>query len=114
MKKTVKKTNKTVTPDFVMNLTNIDTVNDLYTEFIKAKVRNGKVISVDELIYVIDKTITETIDEIASTVAELYSCIPCNTYEVKDGAKLVFDENGNAKVVKPNIFRRFWNWLRRK
>ena len=114
MKKTVKKTNKTVTPDFVMNLTNIDTVNDLYTEFVKSKVNAGKSISKDELDYIINSEINKAIDATVTEIAVLCSSIPYKEYEVKNGAKLVFDDHGNAKVVKPNIFRRFWNWLRRK
>ena len=115
MKKSTKKTTKKmVKPDFVMNLLGDHTIDSLYTEFIKAKVRAGKPISTDELEYIEDKAIETAINETVAEIGAICRNIPYKEFEVKDGAKLVFDENGNAKIVKPNIFRRFWNWITRK
>ena len=110
MKKTVKKTNKVVKPEFIMNCVNNVTPGSLYVELIEAKVRAGKPISKEELDYIKGYVINVAIDEIVTVCSE----IPYKEYVVEDGAKLVFDEKGNAKVVKPNIFRRFWNWITRK
>lgn len=115
MKKTVKKTTKkTVKPDFVMNLTNIETPKQLYNEFIEAKVRSGKAITKEELEFVKDATIAETVDEMATVAVDAILSMPRQTFEVKNGETLVFDEHGNAKIKKPGLFKRFFNWLRRK
>ena len=36
------------------------------------------------------------------------------TVEINGDEKLVFDSKGQFKVKKPNIFKRFWNWITRK
>lgn len=115
MKKTVKKTTKkTIKPEFIMNCVTNTTPDELYTEAVNAKVRAGKAITKDELEYIKEKTISDTVDKVAEIAAVACFNAPCKTFEVKDGEKLVFDAYGNAKVKKPNMFRRFWNWLRRK
>ena len=115
MKKTVKKTTKkTVEPEIIMNCVTNTTPNALYNELIEAKVRAKKPITKDELEFVKESTVAETVDELAGVAVEAFMSMPHNTIEIKNGEKLVFDEKGNVKVKKPNIFRRFWNWLRRK
>ena len=115
MKKVIKKpVKKTVKPVVVTNLTNVETVNDLYREHIRAKVRAGKPITTEELELAEDYAVTEAIDDLASSVVETFLSIPYTQFEVKDGEKLVFDENGKVSIKKPNIFKRAWNWLRRK
>ena len=115
MKKSTKKTTKkTVKPDFVMNLTNINTTKELYQEFIEAKVRAGKPITTEELAYIKDISIDEAIEETVAEIGAICRSIPYKEVEIKNGAKLVFDEYGNAEIVKPNLFRRFWNWITRK
>ena len=115
MKKIVKKTiKKTVKPDFIMNCVTNITPTQLYNEAINAKIRAGKAITENELNYAKDVAIAEIVDELAKLAIEACMSIPCKTFEVKNGETLVFDERGNAKVKKPNIFRRFWNWVTRK
>lgn len=115
MKKTVKKTTKkTVKPDFIMNCITNTTSDELYNEVVNAKVRAGKPITMDELEYAKAKEVSDMVDMITdAAISACFSC-PCATFEVNEGEKLVFDNHGNAKIKKPNVFRRFWNWLRRK
>lgn len=115
MKKITKKsTKKTVEPEIIMNCVTNTTPKQLYNEVVNAKVRAGKPINTEELQFIKDATVAETVDELAGVAVEAFMSIPHNTIEIKNGEKLVFDEKGNVKVQKPNIFRRFWNWLRRK
>ena len=115
MKKTVKKTTKkNVKPEFIMNCVTNVTPKQLYNEAVEAKVRAGKAITKDELEFVKDATIAETIDEMANVAVDAVLSIPHQTIEIKNGEKLVFDEKGNVSVKKPNVFKRFWNWVTRK
>ena len=115
MKNTVKKTTKkTVEPEIIINCVTNTTPKQIYNEAINAKVRAGKPINTEELQFVKDVTVAETVDKLAGAAVEAFMSMPHNTIEIKNGEKLVFDEDGNVKVKKPNIFRRFWNWLRRK
>lgn len=115
MNKTVKKTTKkTVEPEIIMNCVTNTTPKQLYNEAINAKIRAGKPINAEELQFIKDTTVAETVNELAGVAVEAFMSMPHNTIEIKNGEKLVFDEKGNVKVKKPNVFRRFWNWLRRK
>lgn len=115
MKNTVKKTTKkNVKPDFIMNCVTNVTPKQLYNEAVEAKIRAGKAITKDELEFVKDVTIADTIDEMANVAVEALLSMPRQTIEIKNGETLVFDEKGNVKVKKPNVFKRFWNWITRK
>ena len=115
MKKTVKKTTKkTVEPEIIMNCVTNTTPKQLYNELVEAKVRANKPITKDELEFIKKATVEETIDELAGVAVEAFMSMPHNTIEIKNGEKLVFDEKGNVKVKKPNIFRIFWDWIRSK
>lgn len=111
MKKSISKTKKK-TPElaFVVNLTNAETPQEIYAEYGYAKQRAGLPITKDELTAIMfDAAMTGI-----AVLAEVASSHPSKTIEIKNGEKLVFDENGKWKVKKPNIFRRFWNWITRK
>jgi hypothetical protein len=115
MKKITKKTTKkTVEPEIIMNCVTNTTPNQLYNEAINAKVRAGKPINVEELQFVKDVTVAETVDEVAGILAAEMAAIPHTSIEINGGEKLVLDAKGNYTVKKPNLFKRFWNWLRRK
>ena len=115
MKKTVKKTTKkTVKPEIIMNCVTNITPKQLYNEAIEAKIRAGKAITKDELEWVKDVAIAEAVDELAAVAVDAFLSIPHQTIEIKNGEKLVFDEKGNAKVKKPGLLKRFWNWVTRK
>lgn len=91
-------TKKTNTP--VVDLTNIKTANDVYSEFAKAKVKVGEPISSTELKahaktnYVGGILNLSLIDTVIGALV--------NT--LKEGEKIVINEFGNVKVTKPNIF----------
>ena len=110
MKKTTKKTKKVTKPAFIVDLTNVTTPSELYAAFGLAKQDAKLPITDDELMAIINVAVNTTIEVLLNEFNEL----PHNDIEIKNGEKLVFDEKGNFKVKKPNIFRRFWNWITRK
>ena len=115
MKKIVKKsTKKTVEPEFIMNCVDNTTPAELYNEAVNAKVRAGKPISKEELELAKDYTIGKTVDTVTDMIAFNIANLPHTDIEINGDEKLIFDAKGNFTVKKPNIFKRFWNWIRRK
>ena len=110
MKKTIKKTTKTVKPAFIVDMTEVNTPSELYAAFGLAK-QDAKLPMTDEELTAI---INITIATVLETIIKEFNKLPCKQFEITNGEKLVFDEKGNVKVKKPNIFRRFWNWITRK
>ena len=116
MKKTATKktTKKTVQPEFIMNCVDNTTPAQLYNEVVSAKVRAGKPITTEELELAKDNAVYDSIDLIAAAAVDTFMNVPGAKIEVKGDEKLIFDSKGNYKIKKPNIFKRFWNWIRRK
>ena len=98
----------------MVDCTKVNSVAGAYTSYIEAKSRAGKPITLEEIEMIKDYAVTEAIDELASNVVETFLSIPYKQFEVKDGERLVFDEDGNISIKKPNIYKRAWNWLRGK
>lgn len=97
-KKTVKKTTKKQkdVKYIVVDLTNITCPRDVYTAFAVAKMDN--VLTETEKIATINEAI-DTLDKIARINAMRKKTVEYTT---------------NPIVKKPNIFKRFWNWITRK
>lgn len=110
MKKTTKKTTKAVKPAFTVDMTEVNTPTELYAAFGLAKQDAKLPITDEELTAIINLTIATVME----TLAKEFEKLPYKEYEITKGEKLIFDEKGNVKVKKPNIFRRFWNWIARK
>lgn len=88
MKKTTKKTKKVVKPEILINTVDCETVNDIYTNYIEAKVNAKRVITKEELDLVKNNT--------------------CNATLVFLGCEC------EVKAEKKPWYKRFWKWLRRK
>ena len=115
MKKTnTKKNTKKTTKSLVINGLNLATEADARNEYIAAKVRAERPITEEELEFAKHSAEIDGATKMADAAVDAFLSCPCKTFEVKDGEKLIFDEKGNAKIKKANIFRRFWNWIRRK
>ena len=110
MKKTVNKTKKEKKPAFIVDLTNVETPNDIFVQFGLAKQRAGLSMTDAELTAIYERAIEFGID---TAIAGLMT-IPHKEYVVENGNKLILDEFGNAKIKKPNIFKRIWRWITRK
>jgi membrane-bound ClpP family serine protease len=116
MKKTATKktTKKTVQPEFIMNCVDNTTPAQLYNEVVNAKVRAGKPITTEELELAKEHAVNDSIDLIATAAVDTFMSMPHKEIEINGDEKLIFDSKGHFKVKKPNIFKRFWNWIRRK
>jgi len=112
-KKTVKKTSKVVKefkPKFVVDLTKIKEPSDIYVAFAMAKQSAGLPISDTEMKAVIDKTVELSMNCMFACSRSIFNEM-AKTVEINGDEKLVFDSKGQFKVKKPNIFKRFWNWI---
>lgn len=109
-KKVSKKIKKNFKPEFIVDLTDVKDTNDLYVRFALAK-HNAKIAMTDTEL---EAFFQYAIDGTVKCLKEIASEIPCHRVNIKDGEKIIFDAYGNVKVKKPNIFVRFWNWIRRK
>lgn len=107
------KTNKKTKPMFVVDFTNISSVNEISAKIARAKVDAGIPLTKNDLINVIESSIDDF-------VAELYDAgiieLAGNVISPKH---VTIDFNGVFESVKeepkkPNVFKRFWNWVRRK
>ena len=110
MKRTAKKIEKIREPEFIVNLTDAETPTDVLMQFGLAKHNAGMAITDDELMAICMKQTEMT----ANFMALALLTAPHKEYVVENGAKLILDEFGNAKIKKPNIFKRFWRWITRK
>lgn len=110
MKKDTKKVTKTskkkVEPKFIVDLTEIKDPKDVYVRFALAKQGAGLPITDQEFKAVINKVIDITEKVLAEEFA-----LTATRIELQPGEKVVFGDNGKVKIKKPNIFKRFWNWI---
>lgn len=107
--KTKKTTKKTISPKFIVDLTKAESATDVYAQFGLAKQEAGLPLSNEEfnaIILIVAGVAVESLGEVIDNVAK--------SIEIKRGEKLVFDAKGHFTIKKPNIFRRFWNWITRK
>ena len=107
--KTTKKTKKVAKPAFIVNLTKADSATEVYAQFALAKQEAGLPISSEEFNAVMLVSAMVAIDALGEAIDKVSKQI-----EIKNDEKLVFDAKGHFIVKKPNIFRRFWNWITRK
>jgi hypothetical protein len=112
-KKVTKKTVKEFKPAFVADLTDAESMTDVYVAFGLAKQDAGLPISDVELDAIIDKTIEISVRELTKMSKEAFDKAT-HIVSITGDEKLVFDADGGFKVKKPNVFKRFWNWITRK
>ena len=107
--KTKKTTKKTVSPKFIVDLTKAETATDVYAQFALAKQEAGLPISNEELNAIMLIAGVMAVDALGEVISKASKEI-----KIENGEKLVFDSKGHFIIKKPNIFRRFWNWITRK
>lgn len=116
---TKKSTKNVITVD----LTGVHTPEDVIVEFVKAKLAASDNLTKSEInIYndtIVDDTIGKMINQMfTNNNAILYKNgelhkLDLKEFAVENGNKLEISKDG-VKVKKPNIFKRFWNWITRK
>lgn len=109
----MKTTDKKTKPMFVVDFTNISNVNEISAKIARAKVDAGIPLTKDDLTNVIESSIDDFVAELFNAgIVELVG----NTITPKNVSidfSGIFDCT-ECKPKKPNIFKRFWNWVRRK
>lgn len=108
-KKVTKKAVKKVEPKFIVDLTTVENPMDIYVKFGLAKQNAGLPMTKAEFEAIVDK--------VADLTSEIIYCkmlLASTPIEINGDDKLVFDSKGKFQVKKPNIFKRFWNWITRK
>lgn len=101
--KNTKKVKKVAKPAFIVDITDCETATDVIVEIALAKVDAGIAITVSELEAILFNEIEFAIEEYEN--------------ELKDEILVLtniamLQENKTPK--KPNVFKRFWNWITRK
>lgn len=97
-------------PEYFVNLTDVKTPDDVYVEFALAKQKAGKPLTDSDLETIIGYAFYRILDRVRKIVSEF----PYKEVNIEGDEKIILDANGNIRIKKPNIFRRFWNWLTRK
>ena len=104
---------KNIKPTYIVDITSCQTANDVICEFAYAKVEAGLPITMLEykvsMKSYIDnyKTAEEMINECFDTAVNMVATIT-------DKLCGVYTKPNNTEIKKPNVFKRFWNWLTNK
>lgn len=116
---TKKSTKNVITVD----LTNVHTPEEVIVEFVKAKLAASDNLTKSEINIYNDSIVNETVGEMINQLftdnnAVLYANgklhkLSMKEFIVENDNKLEISKDG-VKVKKPNIFKRFWNWITRK
>ena len=105
---------KKVKFNYVVDLTDIDTCDDIRLEFIKAKVLNGQKITEDEFKFIIKYGAELAFDTIDAGIDALVASSNYHRIEddalVQDMLKLI---EKHTKSRKP-WYKRLWAWITRK
>lgn len=111
MKKDTKKmvkTTKKIKPDFIVNLTNVEKPEDVYVKFGMAKHNAGYAMSDAEFDAVLGAAISIAIKMYLANMM-----LKSEVVNIEGDEKLVFNSKGEMAVKKPNVFKRFWNWVKK-
>lgn len=116
---TKKSTKNVITVD----LTNVHTPEDVIVKFVKAKLAASDNLTKSEINIYNDNIVNKTVDEMINQLftnnnAILYKDgerhkLNLKEFVVENDNKLEVSKDG-VKIKKPNIFKRFWNWITRK
>lgn len=105
--KTLKKTKKIAkNPEFIVDLTNAETANDIVMEFVAGKVRAGLPISEKELSFAVSHGAQIAIEAFEDFYTA-HSTVIENDKLAKDLLKMI------TKAIEPKKpwYKRFWSWL---
>lgn len=110
-KKTTKKVAKKVTskPKFIVDLTKVETCEDIKFEFIKAKATQGVAITEDDILFLVNLGAEIALEYIDKCIDEI------NKQTIKIQDDKLFDELTNLlrKATQPKKpwYKRFWSWI---
>lgn len=122
------KSTKLVKKYVIVDLTNVKNPCDVYAAFVEAKCGVEPITKEEMFNYamyvteLMNSTIVKSCDRLIDYIDALFDVIerthdiPEDDEEVEDECELKREEPEEKKKVekKPNIFKRFWNWITRK
>lgn len=88
---------------FIVDLTNCTTDNDVYNKFVYAKIDNKLPITIIEYSAIIGATV--------GIVMEAKAFVDSMTDILVNAITATIEKDSIKKETKPNIFKRFWNWM---
>ena len=112
----MKTTKNKTKPTFVVDFTNISNVNEISAKIARAKVDAGIPLTKDDLTNVIESAIDDFVAELYEAgIVELAGNVISPKHVSIDFTGMFDCPNcENCECKKPNIFKRFWNWLTHK
>lgn len=115
------KSTKPVKKYVIVDLTNIENPNDVYAAFVEAKCGVEPITKEEMLNYAMHVTelMNSTIVKSCVSLIDYFDALIDTIESAYDNQEnpddLVIKREGEEKVEKkPNIFKRFWNWITRK
>ena len=108
--KSTKKTKKE--PKFIVNYTNIERPEDVYTEYILAKVRAGIAIDMEEAKMLVKFGAVLTM-EVIDNYIELFEKTCVTTIEDEKVAEDLLNILVKATQKKQPWYKRLWNWIKK-
>lgn len=104
---------KNIKPTYVVDITSCQTVNDVIWEFAYAKVEAGLPITMLEY-KVSMKSCVDNYKTAEEMIHECFDTAVNKVTTIADKLCGVYTKPNNTEVKKPNVFKRFWNWLTNK
>ena len=104
---------KNIKPVYVVDITSCKNVNDVIYMFAYEKVNAGLPITMLEY----KVSIKSCIDNYKTAEEMIQECFDTAVSEVAtiaDKLRRIYTKPNNTEVKKPNVFKRFWNWLTNK
>lgn len=109
--KETKKTKKTISPKYIVDMTTAETAADVADAFILGKVRAGIPISETELVCVKFNTVERVFEEIRNIANELDKNV-----KIIEDDKLASELSSIVEKYmnkKQPWYKRFWNWVKK-
>ena len=108
MRATKKTTKKTFKPDYIVDITDVETAHQTFFKFGMTKFNNRIPLEITELSAIILSTAHATLEAAELAFAEHVSMI------LNSITNTVCEECKTKVKPSKNIFKRFWNWLTNK
>lgn len=99
----IKKSVKKVKPAFTVDMTDVESISEAYNEITAAKMSAGLNIRPEQHMNMMLKMV--------KVFNKMFYMLPKDHTTVYDGLKNKIVEKVEKK---PNVFKRFWNWITRK
>ena len=104
---------KNIKPTYIVDITSCQTANDVICEFAYAKVEAGLPITMLEY-KVSMKSYIDNYKTAEEMINECFDTAVNKVATITDKLCGVYTKPNNTEIKKPNVFKRFWNWLTKK